>query len=59
MINKNKFLPENMDIFAKEFENLPKYPYLIREEDNSEVWFKQDGEFKKPKAVLKVKIDFL
>lgn len=58
MINKNDFLPKNMDILAKDFESLPLIPQRIRKDDKSEVWFKQDNTFKKPKAYLTAKIDF-
>ncbi|KAL4508543.1 hypothetical protein ABPG72_003847 [Tetrahymena utriculariae] len=58
LIKPNTFLPKNMDLFTKQIDTLPQYPYLIRNEESSEVWFKQDNHFQKPKASVKVEISF-
>ena len=52
----NIFIPENFEIFAKEFESMPQYPEHIYTAKSLEVWYKQDNTFKVPKASMKIKI---
>jgi len=51
----NEFIPDNFDLFAKDFESLPKYPEKIYESEIMTSFFKQDNIFKKPKASVLVK----
>lgn len=49
---KNKFIPENFDIYNKPRETPLKKPFLIKNDNKFQVWFKQDDQFKVPKVVL-------
>lgn len=53
---KNVFLPKNLEIIAKSFDSLPKYPQKVYSSDLSELYFKQDNTFKTPKGDLSLKI---
>lgn len=46
---ENKFLPKSLEV--KSFEEV-KYPKLIAKNENSEIWYKPDTNFKRPKAVI-------
>ena len=50
---ENKFIPKDLSIFPFP-ENIGKYPEIIMESKNCEVWYLQDNIFKKPKAYLVV-----
>lgn len=52
----NHFIPENFDLFAKDFASLPNYPEKVYESKIIETYFKQDNKFKKPKAAVTVKL---
>jgi len=52
----NHFIPENLEIFAKEGEELPKYPKLVYASEKTSLWHKQDNTFRVPKANVHVKI---
>ena len=52
---ENEFIPENFDLFAKDFESLPKHPEKVYESEIMTSYFKQDNTFKKPKASVLVK----
>jgi len=51
----NEFIPQNFDLFAKDFASLPQYPEKIYESEIMESYFKQDNIFKKPKASVIMK----
>jgi len=52
----NHFIPENLEIFAKEGEEVPKYPKLVYTSERTSVWHKQDNTFRVPKARMNVKM---
>ena len=57
---ENKFVPKNLDIFPiPNRENIPKYPELIFEKENCKAYFLQDNEFKLPKGIIKLRINFV
>lgn len=49
---KNKFIPENFQIYNKTKEAPLKKPFLFKDNTKLQVWFKQDDQFKVPKVVL-------
>lgn len=51
---KNTLLPKNLDIVGEDDSTVPK---LVHEwKGDTEVWFLKDNKFKRPKAIVKVKI---
>jgi len=52
----NLFIPENFQLYANDFNSLPKYPQKVYESDKMEVFYKQDNTFKNPKASMYVKL---
>lgn len=55
---KNEFIPTSFDIKADaKNATIDKYPVIIKENPLMRVWFKQDDEFRLPKAGLAIKID--
>ena len=54
---ENKFYPKNLDIFPNE-EN-KKYPELIINSNNCQVWFKQDNEFNLPRGQIEFEVKFV
>ena len=55
---ENKFCPQNLDVLPT-VENAPKYPEKIISEENCNVWFLQDNEFKLPRGRIKVEFKFV
>ncbi|XP_057329083.1 insulin-degrading enzyme-like [Microplitis mediator] len=54
---KNEFIPTSFDIKAvAENDTIDEYPIIIKENSLIRVWFKQDDEFRLPKAGLALKI---
>ena len=54
---ENKFYPKNLDIIPNE-EN-KKFPELIFNSNNCQVWFKQDNEFNLPRGQIEFEIKFV
>jgi len=52
----NFFIPESLEILAKEGDELPKYPEKVYRSDRIDVWHKQDNTFRVPKARMEVKL---
>lgn len=50
---KNQFIPENFEIYGqKNLENPLKHPYLFRDNNKFQIWFKQDDQFEVPKVSI-------
>ncbi len=52
---KNTLLPKKLDILPEDSEN-SKVPQKIQEYNETEVWYKKDDKFNRPKAVINIKI---
>lgn len=51
----NTLLPKNFDILADD-ESLSGAPVLLKAFDNSEVWYRKDDKFKRPKGIVSLKV---
>lgn len=50
---KNQFVPENFEIYGqKNLESPLKHPYLFKDSNKFQVWFKQDDQFDVPKVSI-------
>ena len=56
---ENKFFPKNMEIFPTPAEEVQKYPQLIFDKENCKAFFLQDTEFKLPRGMIKLRINFV
>ena len=52
---ENNLLPKNFDILAEDAANSAK-PTLIHQWEDTDLWFKKDDQFKKPKGIVTCKI---
>jgi len=52
---KNTLLPKSFEIMDSD-SSLSSKPALIQQWDESEMWYKKDDQFKKPKAFVSMKI---
>ena len=52
----NIFVPTNFEIFAKNHTELPNLPQKVYESDRTEIYYKQDNRFLKPKASMHIKL---
>lgn len=50
--DKNDFIPSDFDLVPRDTDDTEKGPTIIEETDLYRLWFKQDNEFKRPKACL-------
>ncbi|EAS04318.1 insulysin, insulin-degrading enzyme (macronuclear) [Tetrahymena thermophila SB210] len=51
---KNDFIAKDLSLITQDYENLPKYPSVIKQDEKSIAYFKQDHKFKVPKTLAKV-----
>ena len=51
----NNMIPKNFDIYPENPE-FSKQPILIKQWDDTDLWYKKDDEFKMPKAMISMKI---
>lgn len=52
----NEFIPSTFDITKQKSESPLKHPFLIKDTNKLQVWFKQDDQFEVPKAVVELLI---
>lgn len=49
---KNEFIPDDFTIVGKKSENPLLHPYIIHNDEKSQVWFKKDDRFEVPKGLV-------
>jgi len=51
----NNMIPKNFDLLD-EMADLSGKPSLVKSWDNTELWYKKDDKFKRPKSIINMKI---